>query len=81
MTKGKRGRLEGALRAWRGLSRNSRAYVLWELGWELDQKRRDAANQNADSWMKGELLSAAKDIRTAMALLRAAGVETRKERK
>ncbi len=65
MTKGKRGRLEGALRAWRRLSKaDKRAVMTYRLNLA---GRCDCFTCDA--------------VRVVRELLRAAGVATRKERK
>jgi hypothetical protein len=70
MTKGKRGRLEVALTAWRDVSPRARRFVVNDL-LDLRDKRH---------WVSAEV---AKAFDAALSLLRvrAAGVETRKERK
>ncbi len=68
-TRGKRGRLEGALRAWRGLTLAHRANLVNAL-------------LTADACPLGKECEACSNAKKLAArLLRAAGVETRKERK
>ncbi len=65
MTKGKRGRLEWALRAWAAMPEWRRKYVRSTLFYARQRHHVDDK----------------KAFTAALALLRAAGVETRKERK